>query len=69
MDLTTNGEGYVSVKKPTEKNDGGEITYEDYNILLTWGAIDNKYQHKNHLYLYTGPCFTIDNLYPENDEQ
>lgn len=28
----------------------------------TWKAID-AFQHKNHLYLFTGPCFTENNLY------
>ena len=59
----------LKVPKDESGNTDGTMTYEDYNILLTWGATDNKYQHKNHLYLYTGPCFTIDNLYPKNNEQ
>ena len=59
----------LKVPKDESDNTDGVMTYEDYNILLTWGATDNKYQHKNHLYLYTGPCFTTDNLEPENNEQ
>jgi hypothetical protein len=30
--------------------------------LLSWRADSDK-EHKNHLFLQTGPCFTSDNLY------
>ena len=45
---------------PSEYNN---INMSDANkkILETWGS-DDLYQHKNHLYLFTGPCFTPETL-------
>lgn len=37
------------------------IYYRSLTDKNSWKAID-EYQHKNHLYLFTGPCFTEDNL-------
>jgi hypothetical protein len=38
------------------------IYYRGLEEYETWDATTNDYQHNNHLYLFTGPCFTGDNL-------
>lgn len=38
------------------------IYYRSLSDKNSWKATDDEYQHKNHLYLFTGPCFTVKNL-------
>lgn len=43
------------------------IYYRSLSDKNSWKATDDEYQHKNHLYLFTGPCFTVKNLNDKYD--
>ena len=43
------------------------IYYRSLSDKNSWKATDDEYQHKNHLYLFTGPCFTVNSLNNEYD--